>query len=39
MVIALRRVDNYRQTLFEKLNIKSRVGLALEAKKRGLVKV
>ncbi|MDI9364325.1 MAG: response regulator transcription factor [Flavobacterium sp.] len=39
MGIAVRSVDNYRQTLFEKLNIKSRVGLALEAIKRGLVKV
>lgn len=39
MGIAVRSVENYRQILFEKLNIKSRVGMALEAIKRGLVKV
>lgn len=39
MGIAVRSVENYRQILFEKLNIKSRVGLALEAIRRGLVKV
>lgn len=39
MGIAVRSAENYRQTLFEKLNIKSRVGLALEAIRRGLVKV
>lgn len=38
MGIAVRSVENYRQVLFEKLNIKSRVGLALEAIRRGLVK-
>lgn len=39
MGIAVRSVENYRQILFEKLNIKSLVGLALEAIRRGLVKV
>lgn len=39
MGIAVRSAENHRQNLFEKLNIKSRVGLALEAIRRGLVKV
>lgn len=39
MGIAVRSVENYRQILFDKLNLKSRVGLALEAIKRGLVKL
>jgi len=30
-------VDNYRETLFEKLDVKSRVGLAIYAVKNGLV--
>jgi two-component system, NarL family, invasion response regulator UvrY len=37
MFISPRTVDNYRDQLFEKLNIKSRVGLAIYALKNGIV--
>ena len=39
MFISPRTVDSYRDTLFEKLNAKSRVGLAMFAIKSGLVKL
>jgi DNA-binding NarL/FixJ family response regulator len=39
MNVATRTVDNYRESLFEKLNIKSRVGLALFAIKNDFVKL
>lgn len=37
MFLAPRTIDGYRESLFEKLNVKSRVGLALEAIRRKLV--
>ena len=37
MYISPRTVDNYRDQLFDKLNIKSRVGLAMYAMKNGIV--
>jgi len=37
MNISPRTVDNYRDTLFFKLNVKSRVGLAIYAIKSGIV--
>ncbi len=37
MFISPRTVDNYRDQLFEKLNIRSRVGLAMYAIKNGIV--
>jgi two-component system, NarL family, invasion response regulator UvrY len=37
MYISPRTVDNYRDQLFEKLNVKSRVGLAMYALKNGIV--
>ncbi len=39
MNIAPRSVENYRENLFEKLQMKSRVGLVLYAIKNGIVKV
>jgi two-component system invasion response regulator UvrY len=39
MDVATRTVDNYRESLFEKLDIKSRVGLALYAIKNSFVKL
>ena len=39
MSISPRTVDSYRDSLFEKLNVKSRVGLATFAIKTGLVKL
>lgn len=38
MKVATRTVENYREALFEKLDIKSRVGLVLFAIRNGLVK-
>ena len=35
--LAERTIDGYREALFEKLNVKSRVGMALEAIRRNLV--
>ena len=37
MFLSPRTIDGYRDSLFEKLNVKSRVGLALYAVKHGLV--
>lgn len=37
MKVSERAVDNYRENLFEKLNVQSRVGMALEAIIKGLV--
>jgi len=37
MFISPRTVDNYRDQLFEKLNVKSRVGLAMYAMKNGII--
>jgi two-component system, NarL family, invasion response regulator UvrY len=39
MHLSPRTIDGYRDALFEKLNIKSRVGLVLFAIKNGLVKI
>ncbi len=39
MTISPRTVDSYRDSLFEKLNVKSRVGLVMFALKTGLVKL
>lgn len=39
MFLAPRTIDGYRESLFEKLNVKSRVGLALEAIRRKLVEL
>jgi DNA-binding CsgD family transcriptional regulator len=37
LYISPRTVDNYRDQLFDKLNIKSRVGLAMYAIRNGIV--
>jgi DNA-binding CsgD family transcriptional regulator len=37
MKISPRTIDNYRDALFIKLNVKSRVGLAIYAIKSGVV--
>ncbi|MGN6435114.1 MAG: response regulator [Agriterribacter sp.] len=39
MYVSPKTVDGYRNSLFEKLNVKSRVGLALYAVKHGLVQL
>lgn len=39
MNLAERTIDGYREALFEKLNVQSRVGMALEAVRRKLVSV
>ncbi len=39
MKITPRTIDGYRDTLFEKLEVKSRVGLAIYAVRNGLVKI
>ena len=39
MHLAERTIDGYREALFEKLNVQSRVGMALEAVRRKLVSV
>jgi DNA-binding NarL/FixJ family response regulator len=39
MKIAPRSVENYRENLFDKLQMKSRVGLVLFAIKNGIVKI
>jgi len=39
MSVAERTVDNYRDSLFIKLGVHSRIGLILEALKRDLVKL
>jgi len=37
MILSERTIDGYRESLFVKLNVKSRVGMALEALRRNLV--
>jgi DNA-binding NarL/FixJ family response regulator len=39
MHLSERTIDGYRQSLFQKLNVQSRVGLALEAIRKDLVKL
>jgi DNA-binding NarL/FixJ family response regulator len=39
MNLSERTIDGYRQSLFQKLNVQSRVGLALEAIRKDLVKL
>lgn len=39
MHISPRTVDGYRDTLFEKLNVKSRVGLVIYAIKKGILRI
>ena len=39
MSLSPRHIDNYRDTLFEKLDVKSRVGLAIYAVKNGIVQL
>ncbi len=39
MCVATRTVDGYREVLFQKLGVKSRVGMALEAVRLGLVEI
>ncbi len=39
MKLSERTVDGYREALFRKFNVQSRTGMALEAIRRGLVKV
>ena len=39
MFLSPKTIDGYRNALFEKLNVKSRVGLALYAVKHGLVQL
>jgi DNA-binding NarL/FixJ family response regulator len=39
MHLSPRTIDGYRDALFEKLSIKSRVGLVLYAIKNGIVKI
>jgi DNA-binding NarL/FixJ family response regulator len=39
MNLSERTIDGYREALFAKLNVQSRVGLALEAIRRGIVRI
>ncbi len=39
MNLAERTIDGYRETLFRKFNVQSRVGLCLEALRKGLAKL
>jgi len=39
MKLSERTVDGYRESLFKKFNVQSRTGMALEAIRRGLVKI
>ena len=39
MFLSPRTIDGYRDTLFEKLNLKTRVGLVMYAIKNGIVQV
>jgi two-component system, NarL family, invasion response regulator UvrY len=39
MCVSPRTVDGYRESVFEKLGVKSRVSMALEAVRQGLIKV
>jgi len=34
-----RTIDGYRESLFKKFNVQSRTGMALEAIRKGLVKI
>ncbi|MFC0184213.1 response regulator transcription factor [Pseudarcicella hirudinis] len=37
MCVSPRTIDGYREQVFQKLNVKSRVGVAIEAIKLGIV--
>jgi len=37
MYLSARTIDGYREALFEKLNVKTRVGLAMYAIRNGIV--
>jgi len=39
MFLSERTIDGYRESLFQKLNVQSRVGMALEAVRKGLVTI
>jgi len=39
MFLSERTIDGYRESLFQKLNVQSRVGMALEAIRKGFVKL
>lgn len=39
MFLSPKTIDGYRNSLFEKLQVKSRVGLAMYAVKHGLVQI
>lgn len=39
MYLSERTIDGYREALFEKLNVQSRVGMAVEGIRRGLVEI
>ena len=39
MFLSERTIDGYRESLFEKLNVQSRVGMVLEALRRGIVQL
>lgn len=39
MYLSERTIDGYREALFEKLNVQSRVGMAMEAIRKSLVKI
>jgi DNA-binding NarL/FixJ family response regulator len=39
MCMSIRTIDGYRETLFEKLQVKSRIGLVLHTVRNGIVKV
>jgi len=39
MYLSPRTIDGYRDALFEKLNIRTRVGLAMYAVRNGIVKL
>lgn len=38
MILSPRTIDGYREALFEKLNLKTRVGLVMYSIKNGIVK-
>ena len=39
MCVSIRTVDGYRETIFQKLNVKSRVGMVMEALRHGIVRL
>lgn len=39
MCVSPRTVDGYRETVFQKMNVRTRVGMALEAVRQGLVEL